>query len=229
MKAKMSQFSCDSCGAKLHIDAFVERAVCEYCGKENIITPENRPSLRPEVPQPAGVQIEKDFQGMTMVQRWFSLKYIPMAFFAVAWDSFLIFWYSMAFSSENVPWIMVVFPVVHVAVGFGITYSTIAGFLNRTILRVTPENISIGFTPLPWIGKKQIRTAEIKQLYCKDKEIRTKNGSRTQYELYAVTTANQQVKLLGGLDNPDIAIFFEQQLERWLHIEDRPVVGEIPR
>jgi len=31
------------------------------------------------------------------------------------------------------------------------------------------------------------------------------------------------------LDNPDTAIFFEQQLERWLKITDRPVSGEIPR
>jgi hypothetical protein len=43
------------------------------------------------------------------------------------------------------------------------------------------------------------------------------------------TKTNQQMKLVGGLDNPDIAVFFEQQLERWLKIEDRPVAGEIHR
>jgi hypothetical protein len=229
MEAKMTQFSCDSCGARLHIDAFAERTSCEYCGKENIIAPENRPALRPEVPQPAEVRIESDSQAMTIIQRWFSLKYIPMAFFAIAWDAFLIFWYGTVLSTGNVPWIAIVFPIAHVAVGIGITYSTIAGFVNRTILKVTSENITLWFEPLPWLGNKQIRIAEIRQLYCKEKIISTKNGSGTQYELFVVTKANQQEKLLGGLDNPDIGVFFEQQLERWLKIEDRPVIGEIRR
>jgi hypothetical protein len=185
--------------------------------------------LRPDVSQPSCIRMENDYQGMTLIQRWFSFKYIPLAFFAVAWDSFLIFWYSMALHSDHVPWIMVVFPIAHVAVGIGLTYSTIAGILNRTILRVTPETISVRFEPLPWKGKKQIAVADIKQLFCKDKVTRSKNGISTQYELYAVTAANQQVKLVGRLDNSEIAIFLEQQLERWLKIEDRPVAGELPR
>jgi hypothetical protein len=151
-----------------------------------------------------------------------------LAFFAFAWDAFLVFWYSMAFA-VGAPWIMIVFPVAHLAVGVGITYYTIAGFINRTILEVTPETISVRFEPLPWIGKKTLRTAELKQLYCKEKIVSSKEGGQTQYELYAVTGANTQVKLLGGLDNSDTAVFLEQQLERWLNIEDRPVAGEIPR
>jgi hypothetical protein len=219
---------CSSCGAKMRADAFAERAVCEYCGSEQIIGPEKQPVLRPVIPKPSTVSINNDSQSARIVQRWFSLKYIPMAFFAVAWDSFLLFWYGMAFAADS-PWIMIVFPIAHVAVGVGITYSTLAGFLNRTILEITPENLSIRFEPLPWIGKKNIPASELKQLFCKEKIIRSKNNTTARYELYAVNAANQQVKLLGNLDEPDIAIFIEQQLERWLKIDDRPVAGEIPR
>jgi len=45
----------------------------------------------------------------------------------------------------------------------------------------------------------------------------------------SIVNRKSQVKLLGGLDDSNTAIFLEQQLERWLKIEDRPVAGEIPR
>jgi hypothetical protein len=40
--------------------------------------------------------------------RWFTPSVIFLVFFCIAWDSFLIFWYSMAFNSKHVPWIAVV-------------------------------------------------------------------------------------------------------------------------
>jgi hypothetical protein len=45
----------------------------------------------------------------------------------------------------------------------------------------------------------------------------------------SIVNRKSQVKLLGGLDDSNTAIFLEQQLERWLKIEDHPVPGEIPR
>jgi DNA-directed RNA polymerase subunit RPC12/RpoP len=226
MPSDFTTLTCPSCGAKTRLDNFTERLVCEYCGNEHILGAEKRPALRPEIPQPANVLVENDRQVARLIQRWFSLKYIPMAFFAIAWDSFLFFWYSMAFGS-GMPWIMAVFPLLHVAVGIGVTYSTIAGFINRTVLEVSRDEIGVWFEPLPWLGEKTLKTREVKQFYCKEKVVHSKNGTQTQYELYAVTASNQQVKLLGNLENPDAALFFEQQLERWLKIADRPVAGEI--
>jgi hypothetical protein len=42
-----------------------------------------------------------------------------------------------------------------------------------------------------------------------------------------VTHDNHQLLLLSNLDSPDIAQFFEQQIESWLQIENQPVVGEL--
>ena len=228
MTSETNALACSNCGAKARMDAFGERAVCEYCGTELIVQPEKRPILRPEVARPAEVSIEENSQNARLVKRWFSLKLIPLAFFAFAWDGFLIFWYSAALAAGG-PWIMFVFPIAHLAVGVGITYFTLAGFINRTILEVARETISVRFEPLPWIGQKRLKTAELKQFFCKEKIIHSKNGTRTRYILHAITAANTQIKLLDGLDSPDTAIFLEQQLERWLKIEDRPVAGEIPR
>lgn len=224
----MATLTCNSCGAKVQIDALAGHAACQYCGAEQLLDPGTRPAIRPEIAQPKGVSIQSDSQTMQLVHRWFTFKYIPLAFFAVFWDGFLIFWYAMAFGT-GAPWIFIVFPILHVAVGIGITYTTIAGFLNRTILDITPSLVSVRYEPLPWLGAKKLRTAEIKQLYCKEKIVRSKNGAHSRYELYAVTSANTGVKLLGGLDNPDIAAFFEHQLERWMKITDHPVAGELAR
>jgi hypothetical protein len=228
MQPDFITLTCPSCGAKTQVDGFVDRLVCEYCGNEHLLAPEKQPQLRPEVPQPANVLVETDRQVARIIQRWFSFKYVPMAFFALAWDAFLFFWYSMAFNS-GAPWIMVVFPLAHVAVGIGITYSTIAGFVNRTVLEVTRDEVAVWFEPLPWLGEKTVKTKEIKQFYCKEKIVHGKNSTTTQYELWVVTDANRSIKLVQSLDNPDSALFFEQQLEGWLKITDRAVAGEMSR
>jgi hypothetical protein len=228
MNSDFITLNCPSCGATISKPREADRYICEYCHSEHLLRAEVQPasSIRPMVGQPANVTIEGDRKCARLVQRWYSLKYIPMAFFALAWDCFLIFWYSIAFSS-NAPWIMIVFPVMHVAVGVGITYSTLAGFVNRTVLEVTHDEITVWFEPLPWLGETRIKTTELKQFFSKQKITSGKNGPTYRYELYAITRDNHLRKLLSNLDNPDVALFFEQQLESWLRIQDVPVAGEL--
>lgn len=227
---RMSHFvtlSCPSCGARLTIEEDSARYRCDYCGNEHVAKGGDKAGepIRPRIPVPSVVKIEKDGQSARIIQRWFSLKYIPMAFFCLAWDSFLIFWYSMAFR-ENVPWIFIVFPVAHLAVGIGLTYATLCGFLNRTVLEVTRDELAIWHEPLPWLGEKSIPVVDLKQLYCKEKVTRSDGSTAHQYKLFAVTQNGREVELVGNLDSPDVALFFEQQIETWLRIPDRAVVGE---
>lgn len=183
---------------------------------------------RPRVPIPNGVTVENMGNKLTLTQKWFSWKYIPMVFFCVVWDSFLLFWYSMAFGG-NAPIIFLLFPMIHVAVGVGLTYLTIAGFLNSSILEVTREELSIQHRPLPWFGNKTIPIMNITQLFSEEKISHTKNGTSRAYSLNLVTRDGRKESLLSGLDSPDIALFIEQQIESWLHITDKPVGGELSR
>jgi len=89
-------------------------------------------SRRAEVPLPGGMKIDRWGPELTITRRWFSAVLLFLVFFCIAWDSFLVFWYTMAFRADA-PWIMKVFPIVHVAVGVGLTYYTIAGFVNSTV------------------------------------------------------------------------------------------------
>lgn len=174
--------TCPSCGGKVRVKDHQNRFQCEYCGNEHMlpsaagrIESSRAVPIRPRVPVPNSVRIEKDGQSAAIYQRWFSLKYIPMLFFCIAWDSFLIFWYSMAIG-EGLPWIFVAFPVAHLAVGIAMTYYTLAGFVNRTVLEITRSELAVWFEPLPWLGEKRVNTADLKQFYCKEKASRSKNG-----------------------------------------------------
>ncbi len=222
--------TCPSCGAKVSVSDDLTRYRCEYCGNEHLIqhrqTPAQAPAaIRPVIGVPASVRIEKDGQSARIVQRWFSFKYIPLLLFCVAWDGFLIFWYSLALGGGE-PWIMAVFPIVHLAIGVSVTYTTLCGFVNRTVLEVTRDELAVWYEPLPWPGEKTIKVADLKQLYCKEKVTRGENSTTSQYQLYALTRDNRQVALVSNLDSADVALFFEQQIERWLKIPNQAVTGE---
>jgi hypothetical protein len=224
--------ACPSCGATIQVVPGSNRYKCDYCGSVHILDKpgavvEEAPVLkRSMVPVPKGVDVKENSLGLRITRRWFSLKYVPLAFFCVAWDAFLLFWYGAAFST-NAPWIMICFPIAHVAVGVGLTYSVITGFINRTILEVTPGKLQLWHEPLPWTGEVKMDTDDIKQLYSKEKSTRGENGTSYTYELWMVTRDGRSRKLLSGLDSSDVPLYIEQQIEAWLHIQDLPVAGEL--
>jgi hypothetical protein len=179
-------------------------------------------------PKPECVDINLDYDALNITYRWWSVKYIFLFVFCIAWDSFLIFWYSMA--TKGAPLIMILFPVGHVAVGIGLTYYTIAGFVNRTVINVNRQWLSVTHGPIPWYGNKRIDIPQVIQLFAE--EVRSQNnrsGMSFSYQLNTLLRDNSKLKLLAGLPSPDIALFVEQNIEDYLNIKDQPVIGEMPK
>ena len=166
-------------------------------------------------------------RGFEVSWRWFRPRYIFLAFFCVAWDSFLLTWYGAAFAMEDSPLIMLIFPLAHVAVGVGLTYFVLAGFFNRSRVSVRQGSLRVAHGPVPWPGKLEIPVGSLQQLYCKEKVSRSKNGTQYRYVVHAVLKNGRQRKLLSGLDQLDQALWLEQELEASLGIRDRAVPGEI--
>jgi hypothetical protein len=183
-----------------------------------------QPPLNAPIPDRIATQLTPE--GLVLTYTWFSWRYIALAVFALCWDGFLAFWYSMAFS-QNGPWIMFVFPLIHVGVGVGITYSALAGFYNRTIITVGMGRLSIRHTPLPWPGNRTVQVSELVQLYSEERITRSRNGTQVTYQLSAISNENKKIKLLSRLNSPDEVRFFERQIEEHLGIRDRPVEGEM--
>ncbi len=229
---------CPNCGSVLStddIDTTTGIIKCSYCKVLSTLPsvmdqargePGFRP--RPEVPLPPGLTVEERGGSISVTRRWFSAIVYFLIPFCIAWDAFLVFWYSMALSG-NAPWIMVVFPIAHVAVGVGLTYYVLATLFNRTVMIAGQGSLRIGHGPLPWRGGVELAESEIEQLFCKLKTSQGKNGSSVSYEVWAVMHEGATRKLLSTGTSDDQALFIEQKLERALGIKDRPVPGELPR
>jgi predicted RNA-binding Zn-ribbon protein involved in translation (DUF1610 family) len=234
----MLTLQCPSCGGKIVFTPGSDRFVCPYCGNEQIFRlptlaaqryVSDRPVERTRLPRPRPreVIVQQRNQSLVLSWRWFSLKYVPMVFFCIAWDTFLCFWYSMALKMEGTPWIMVVFPIAHVAVGVGLTYSTLAGFINKTTIRLDSQKFSVQYDPLPWYGEVKVPINELDQLYCKENRSSSDSGTHYSYQLCALLKDGRKLDLVKNLESPDLAAYLEQQIESWLRIPDRAVAGEL--
>ena len=179
-------------------------------------------------PMPENVTLEHEADGLRLGYRWFSPKYIFLLLFCVAWDGFLVFWYRTALEHPSPSDIALWFPIAHVGVGLGLTYSTLAGFVNRTTVRVSNSQLTIRHGPLPWFGERTIPASEVSQIYREQTTSSSGNGTTTRYRLSAVLR-NEQKRSLLTCESADIALYLEQEVERYLGIADRHVVGEMPK
>lgn len=187
-----------------------------------------RPRLvRTKAPLPPQFQVDDDGQSTRISWRWFKAAHLFMLFFCIGWDSFLLFWYGIALTAKDSPWIMIVFPIAHVAVGVGLTYSTLANLLNRTTVEVSRDRLSIRHGPVPWFGKLNALGRRYTQLYGVERISKGEDSTTTTYDLLALERSGRAVKLLGGLTEKDQVLYLEQTLERRLGIEDAPVDGEV--
>ena len=234
--------TCDKCGAAFRQgDLDLERgiATCLYCHAVSRLagvsdSDEDRPAAtrekdRPPVPRPEGIAVVEDGRTLRITRRWFHPMLFFLLFFCIAWDSFLIFWYSMALGVGSGPFsiIAVIFPVVHVAVGVGLTYFTLAGFLNRTSIEAASGELTIRHGPIPWRGNRSIPVDDLDQLYSEERVSRGRQGATsTTYRLNAVLKDGRKLKLLSGLPEPDQALYLEQAIEEHLGIQDRKMRGE---
>jgi hypothetical protein len=180
---------------------------------------------RSEILQPECITYEQDGKILKITRRWFSLRYVPLAFFCVVWDVFLIFWFAMDLEAAG-GWWVTVFPVLAGIIGTVLTYATLAIFFNHTDLVVTMDEFKTSHSPLPWFPRVTLPTCEITQFY--SKHIPGNKGTLA-YELYAVTRDGKSYRVLQYLETPDIPLFIEQHIEKWLKLKDVRIAGELPR
>lgn len=178
-------------------------------------------------PQPGRIRVEDWGGDLRLHWRWFSPKAVFILFFAIVWDGFLVFWYFMAFT-QNGPLIMKLFPIIHVAVGFFVTYFAIASFLNTTEMRIGGGVLSIRHGPLPWPGPRDVQTSEIDQLFCKEHVSHSRNGTTVTFQLFAITKGGGRIKLISGADEAAHVRYIEHRLESELDIVNRRVTDELP-
>lgn len=142
---------------------------------------------------------------LTIRRRWFEAQHVFLLFFCIAWDAFLVNWYGMAFAGDA-PLIMVVFPIAHVAVGVGLTYYVLAGFLNRTTIEVTDGMLLVRHGPMPWRGNLRVPVAALRSVYVK---ATTSTGSKGHVSVRHSVVADTDV----AIESPLLALTDSTQAE----------------
>ncbi len=106
-------------------------------------------------------------------------------------------------------------------------YYAIATFVNKTHIFVSKKAIEIKQQPLPWFGNKRIETKQIKQLFTKASQDTSSSSGAKSYYVNILTHEHQEVYLLSGFNNRDAALYIEQEIEKYLGIENVKVDGEV--
>jgi hypothetical protein len=168
---------------------------------------------------PDKLELHHRGSGIEIVRRWLGWQTVFLTAFAVFWCGFLFFWYSIALPMGNT--IMTLFPLIHVAVGVGLAYRALAGWVNTTRITVDQGRLSVRHGPLPWLGNKDLDASNLKQLYS------GRNSTTVTYEVRVITSNGRNEKVVSGLESSEQALYVEQEIERYFRIENAPVRGEI--
>jgi len=80
--------------------------------------------------------------------------------------------------------------------------------------------------PLPYPGGLFVPAGEIAQLYVKETHHVSRNGETLSYEVGMMMRDSSRRVLVKNLPNSQQARFIEQEIEKYLHIQDAPVSGE---
>lgn len=169
------KLQCRNCGQEIPAqDINIQAAIakCQHCHAVFAFGAElgasrggSGSTAKRHVEMPNRFELDQSGANLLLIYRWLSSKTFILLFFCIFWDGFLVFWYWSAFTT-NAPLFAKIFPVLHVAVGVGLTYFVIASFLNSTTLEVGYAEVSVHHGPLPWSGNRVVPRAEIEQLFC---------------------------------------------------------------
>src|SRR5262249_27039103 len=148
--------------------------------------------------------------------RWVWFKFIGPAGMCFVWNGFLVGWYWQALRTGGPGmWLMIIFTIFHVAVGLLLIYATLAGLLNRTVINVTSEFLTVRHGPVPWWGNQSLRIDELEQLQADREMDPEKKGWTSAYGVHALTKGARKVEVISDLDRAQ-ALFIKQELERCL-------------
>lgn len=168
---------------------------------------------------------------LEIIVGWYSPIAVGLALLLIIWAASTFSAYVDLFTGRS----SLLFAVLHtfqlvVSIAFG--YFILCLFLNKTILRLNRTDLRVMHRPLPWFGNnKQLKVAEIQQLYVKEKVRQFRKGSNSyRYVLMAKMTSGTE-KSIFWLDTLPAEQLqeLEERLEQYLQIRNTDIPGEFKK
>jgi hypothetical protein len=230
---------CPTCGTALSPDDLdIDRALatCRACnsvtgvdqfGLQPVGTrapPATQRRKRQEVPRPSHFSVKDDGSSLRIRFRWIWRRFTGAATMCLVWNCFVVGWYWAALRTpeKRMMWFALVWCLPHAAIGLLLVYATLAGLLNRTVIKATSECLTVRNGPVPWWGNRRLLVDQLERLVCQKDAAEAGHGWIYVYCVNALTKEGGKVDLITELDSAQ-ALFVKQELERWLKIGGRAV------
>ncbi|RCK79399.1 MAG: hypothetical protein OZSIB_0039 [Candidatus Ozemobacter sibiricus] len=187
---------------------------------------------KPVPPRPSSLSVDETPARLTMTFSWRSPVLVFLIPFTIAWNGFLVFWYGFSLTqvplSNPLAWLLLVFPLAHVAVGLALLYSCLTVLFNSTTITVDRQSLRVRHGPIPTTGNIELSVEQLDQLFCRAETTTDSDGDKsTRFSLHVLLKNGLRRDLLTGQVDRDLLRYMEYMIERHLGIQDRPVEGEI--
>jgi hypothetical protein len=206
-------------------------AKCHHCNSVFNFSEELKaaPRNRPEIMLPPGFEA---FSSLSTLDIEFSWKQTSKGlgffiFFALFWNGIISIFVVTALVTGKYE--MLLFTSIHLLVGISLIYYILTVLLNKTYILVSRREIVIEHRPLrlPFYPNRTISAMDLDQLFIsKYVSSRTNNRPNYAFSVVARLRTGSEITLLKGLRYPEQATYIEQQIEKFLNIEDRAMEGE---
>lgn len=182
---------------------------------------------RQSIPRPSHLSLKDDGSTLRIRFRWIWRKFTVPAAMCLAWNAFVAAWYWGALRAEEAGWMWfaIVWGTPFAAVGLLLVYGTLAGLLNRTVIKATSEFITVWNGPLPWWGNRRLAVGDVERLYW-HRAASEEWKESSFWSVSAQTKGVGNLELVSDIDDLVQAQFVTQELERWLKIDGRTVGPE---
>lgn len=97
-----------------------------------------------------------------------------------------------------------------------LTYILLTGVINKTIIEINNNTLSIKHIPLPWPGNKNINTGHIEKVYCKE-HMEYSDKFQLQYSINMLLKNKTTCKIISGIPYPEEALTAKEEIEKYLN------------
>ncbi len=228
-----SQLTCPNCGAPIppeRINVLEMAAACPDCAHVFRFA-SSLPEMVPQVPKPElpialpdRFQVQRELSTLYLAVPWRAVRskwFITM--FAILWNLFLTPFILTAISGNTQ---VALFISLHFAVAVALTVYVLALWINSTKIRVDNKGIDVRHTPvpIPFTPNHFIPAQDIAQFYVEEYvPSRTNGRPDITFALRVKTISGKDLRLVPGFTDASGALYLEQEIEKFLKIEDQPI------